>query len=409
MLPSLKRALEGILVCDFSWVGAGPIATAVLAQCGAEVIKIESRKRPDILRNGGPFKDGIGEGLERSGYFANRNSNKKCIALNMSHPKARDVAARLIEKSDIVINNFRVGQMEKWRLGWDDVHAMNPRTIYVTMSMQGTVGPHKEYMGYGVNLNALCGLTARASFPDQSPFGTGTNYTDHVMVPTHTLVGIMAALLHREKTGQGQTVAISQLESAISMAPSDALSFAANGELLPPMGLGDPDAAPHGLFATLGYRKWIAIAAFTEEEWQGLKEVMGAPSWAEDPKFRTKPSRKEHEAELNEAIEAWTKWQHGDWLMERLLEQGVPAGEAYDARAGIEDEHLRKRGFLVYLDHPVVGITLYNRAPIVFSKTPIEMKSAAPLLGEHTKSVLTGMLGYSGAEVEELAREEVLI
>ena len=142
MLANLKRALDGVRICDFSWVGAGPIATNVLGQCGADVIKIESVKRPDILRKGGPFKDGIGEGMERSGYFANRNPNKKCISLNMSHPKARDVAIRLIEKSDIIINNFRVGQMEKWNLGWEDVRHINPRIIYVTMSLQGTSGPH---------------------------------------------------------------------------------------------------------------------------------------------------------------------------------------------------------------------------------------------------------------------------
>lgn len=126
MLANLKRAMDGIVICDFSWVGAGPITTNVLGQCGAKVIKIESVTRPDLLRKGDPFKDGVSDGLERSGYFANRNPNKKCISLNMSLPGARDVAVRLIEKSDIVINNFRVGQMEKWKLGWEDVEKINP-------------------------------------------------------------------------------------------------------------------------------------------------------------------------------------------------------------------------------------------------------------------------------------------
>ena len=169
MSANFKKALEGIVVCDFSWVGAGPIATNVLGQCGAEIIKIESKTRPDILRKGGPFKDGNSQGLERSGYFANRNPNKKCIALNMSLPEARDVAVRLIKESDIIINNFRVGQMEKWKLGWEDVKEINPRIIYITMSLQGLTGPHKSYMGYGVNLNALCGLTERSAFKDGRP------------------------------------------------------------------------------------------------------------------------------------------------------------------------------------------------------------------------------------------------
>ncbi|CAI07173.1 CaiB/BaiF CoA transferase family protein [Aromatoleum aromaticum] len=409
MPNSVERALEGIVVCDFSWVGAGPIATSVLAQCGADVIRIESVKRPDTLRRGEPFKDGIGTGLDRSGYFAARNANKRDIALDMNHPSAREVAVRLIAKSDIVINNFRVGQMEKWKLGWDEVQKINPRAIYVTMSMQGTDGPHSRYMGYGVNLNALCGLTARAGFAGAPPFGTGTNYTDHVMVPTHTLFGIMAALLEREVTGRGQTVSLSQLESAISMTPSAPMAFAANGEVLGPQGYGDAEAAPHGVYTTLGYRKWIAIAVFDDAQWAALRRVMGNPPWAEDDGFASAEMRRRNAAELDERIEAWTATQYGDWLMAELLKAGVPAGEVRDAREAIEDEHLRRRGFWAYLDHPEVGVTLYNRAPIVFSRTPLEMKTAAPSIGQHTREVLGGMLGYSHDEIENLVSHEVLV
>lgn len=409
MLQNLRKALEGIVVCDFSWVGAGPIATNVLGQCGADVIKIESKSRPDLLRTGGPFKDGIGEGLERSGYFANRNTNKKGISLDMNHPKARAVVVRLIRKSDIIINNFRVGQMEKWNLGWEDVKKINPRIIYVTMSLQGETGPQKNYMGFGVNLNALCGLTARACFPGERPFGTGTNYTDHVMAPSHTLFGIMAALLDRERTGKGQTVAISQLKSAISMAPTSAMAYAANDDILGPVGFSDPDAAPHGVFAARGYRKWIAIAVFAESEWGALKKVMGNPEWAEDQRFNSVKNRKGNEEELNGYIEEWTKRRYADWLMNELIQNGVRAGVVNDARGAIEDEHLRQRDFWSYLDHPVMGTTLYNRAPIRFSKTPLRMESAAPLLGQHTREVLTGMLDYTEVEVNTLLEEKVLV
>lgn len=409
MRNNFEHALDGIVVCDFSWVGAGPIATSVLAQCGAEVIKIESIKRPDILRKGEPFKDGDNRGLDRSGYFANRNANKKDIALNMSDPRAREVALRLIKKSDIVINNFRVGQMEKWNLGWEDIKKINPRCIYVTMSLQGTTGPHREYMGFGVNLNALCGLTSRAAFDGKAPFGTGTNYTDHVMVPTHTLFGILAALLEREMTGRGQTVTVSQLEAAISMTPSDAMAYAANGEVLPPMGVGDPHGAPHGVYRTLGYRRWIAIAVFSEDEWEALVKVMGNPAWARDGKFSSLASRHANAQELDAHIEAWTAGKYSDWLMEELLSNDVKAGMVRDAREVVDDRHLRQRGFWAYLDHPEVGVTLYNRAPIVFSRTPLVMESSAPSIGQHTKEVLTGMLGYSDEEVERLTREEVLV
>jgi benzylsuccinate CoA-transferase BbsF subunit len=408
MLGNLERALDGITVCDFSWVGAGPISTNVLGQCGAEVIKIESKNRIDILRMGGPFKDGIADGIERSGYFAGRNPNKKGVSLNMSHPKARDVAVRLIKKSDIVINNFRVGQMEKWNLGWADIKEIDPRIIYVTMSLQGLEGPHKSFMGFGVNLNALCGLTELSAFPGQAPFGTGTNYTDHVMVPTHTLFGIMAALLQREKTGIGQTVAVSQLASAICMKPTDSMAYSANGEILKPLGFGDRDMAPHGVYTALGYRKWIAIAVAVEQEWEALKKVMGNPTWVEDSKFSSLALRKQNEEELNRHMEEWTKWQYAEDLFERLCDKGVRAGIVNDARGVIEDKHLKARDFWVYLDHPVVGITLYNRAPMVFSQTPIQMKTAAPMLGQHTKEVLTGLLEYNESEVDQMVSEGVL-
>lgn len=408
MSVNLKGALSGIVVCDFSWVGAGPITTNILGQCGAEIIKIESKMRPDTLRKDGPFKDGISNGLERSGYFANRNPNKKSIALNMSHPDAREVAVRMIKKSDIIINNFRVGQMEKWNLGWEDVKEINPRIIYVTMSLQGVTGPHKSYMGYGVNLNALCGLTARAAFLGKRPYGTGTNYTDHVMVPGHTLFGLMAALIQREKTGRGQTVEVSQLDSAIAMKPSDAMTYAANGDVLGPMGYGDPDAAPHGVYTTLGYRKWIAIAVFTESEWQAFKQALGHPAWTADPRFATREGRKANEEELNRLIEAYTQTRYAEDLMKKLTHFGVSAGMVNDARGAIENEHLRQRRFWAYLDHPEVGSTLYNRQPVVYSKTPAQMESAAPLLGQHTRGVLNEMLGYSETEIDKMIEQDIL-
>lgn len=398
--------LSGITVCDFSWVGAGPIATNVLAQFGARVIKIESKSKPEILRVGYPFKDGE-PGLERSGYFANRNPNKSSISLNMAKPEAREVVARLIQKSDIVINNFRAGQMEKWNLGYEDVKKLKEDIIYVTMSIQGDEGPHSHTAGFGVTLNALVGFTHLTAEPGGEPLGTGTSYTDHIAVPNHALAGIMIALLHRDRTGEGQRVEVPQAQAAICLKPLDVMDYAVNRRIAQPLGLKDPNAAPHGAYEVLGYRKWIAIAVLSDDQWTQLKKVMGNPDWAENEKFDILQGRLENQGILDQQIERWTCTQEGDQLQARLLAASVPAGMLHDARATIEDPQLAQQDFWAYLDHPEVGITLYNKVPMRFSKTPAVMKTAAPLLGKHTQEVLTGLLGYSNAEFAAMENKKV--
>ncbi|BBO88107.1 CaiB/BaiF CoA transferase family protein [Desulfosarcina ovata] len=398
--------LKNITVCDFSWVGAGPIATNILGQFGANIIKIESRSKPEVLRKGYPFKDGK-QGIERSGYFANRNPNKRSISLNMKVPEARDVVVRLIEKSDIVINNFRAGQMEKWNLGYEDVQKIKRDIIYVTMSIQGDKGPYSHSAGFGVTLNALVGFTHLTANPEGEPLGTGTSYTDHIAVPTHTLVGIMAALLNRDRTGAGQRVEVPQAQAAICLKPLDIMDYAANRRIQQPLGVRDANAAPHGVYKVLGYRKWIAIAVFSDDQWCVFKEAMGYPDWAEDDTFDTLSGRLDNQDILDQQIEKWTETQDGKQLQHRLMESGVPAGMVQDARATIEDPQLAQQDFWAYLDHPEVGITLYNKVPMRFSKTPAVMKTAAPLLGKHTREVLTDFLAYSDAEFEEMKNKKV--
>ena len=398
--------LKNITVCDFSWVGAGPIATNILGQLGADIIKIESRSKPEVLRYGYPFKDGK-PGIERSGYFANRNPNKRSISLNMTMPEARDVVVRLIKKSDIVINNFRAGQMEKWNLGYEDVKKINKDVIYVTMSIQGDDGPQSHSAGFGVTLNALVGFTYLTADPDGEPFGTGTSYTDHIAVPSHTVFGIMAALLHRDKTGEGQRVEVPQAQAAICLKPLDVMDYAVNKRIQQPLGVRDPNAAPHGVYKVSGYKKWISIAVFSDNQWCTLKKAMGNPDWAEEDMFGTTQGRLDNQDLLDRKIEEWTMIQDGTKLQYRLLESGVPAGMVQDARAMIEDPQLAQHDFWAYLDHKEVGLTLYNRVPMKFSKTPAIMKTAAPLLGEHTQDVLTDFLEYSDAEFETMKAKKI--
>jgi len=185
------------------------------------------------------------------------------------------------------------------------------------------------------------------------------------------------------------------------------MDYAANNRIQQSLGVRDPNYAPHGVYKVLGYRKWIAIAVFSDDQWCLLKSVMRNPDWAEKDTFDTLKGRLENQDILDQHIENWTRVQDGNQLQHQLLEKGVPAGMVHDARGTIEDPQLAQQDFWVYLDHPEVGLTLYNKVPMRFSKTPAIMDTAAPLLGEHTREVLTNFLGYNGSEYEDMEKRKV--
>lgn len=404
-----SRPLEGIRICDFSWVGAGPYTTRLLAEFGAEVIRLETRTRPEILRLAPPYKDGIA-GIERSGYYANRNPNKKSIDIDMKHPKARDLAVKLIQASDIVINNFTFGTMEKWDLGYEDVKKIKSDIIYVTMPTMGSTGPHKHYMGFGATMNSLVGINYLVGFPDKEPFGTGTNYPDHVPNPVHTAFAIIAAIYHKRKTGEGQLVDIAQTEAALAVLPTAVMNYAINSKVQERKGTQDinGNVAPHGVYAAKGKQRWIAIAAYNRSEWEALKKVMGNPEWAEGEMFSTLDNRLANQDKLDQMIEAWTKEQEPYGLMDRLIKAGVKAGVVQNAKDLLQDPHLNERGYWIYLNHKEMRRHVYNNSPARLSKTPAQVLTPAPLLGEHTDEVLREVLGLSQEEISQLRENKVI-
>lgn len=396
--------LTGVRVADFSWVGAGPIATRTLAEFGADVIRIESKHKLDITRQASPFKDGI-RGINRSGYYNNRNPGKKSICLNMSYPYATQVAAALIKKSDIVINNFTAGTMEKWGLGYDAVKQIRSDIIYVSMLLHGSTGPHKDYMGFGSTMNALVGLNYLTAHPGKEPYGMGTNYPDHVPNPLNTIFAILVALRHRTKTGEGQYIELSQTETAANITAVAIMDYANNGVVEAPQGNRRPGAAPHGVYRTKGKQNWIAIAVYSDEEWNKLKEVLDNPHWAVDGRFDTAERRQKHQDELDRLLEGWTSTQDRDDLYHRLVRVGIHAGMVLNGREAVRDPQLNARRHWVYLDHPETGYTVYDASPIQMSQTPPCFETAAPLLGEHTRTVMCDLVGMSEEEYERLAGE----
>jgi len=409
-MADVKMALDGVKVADFSWFGAGPICGEHLATYGATVVRVESETRIDALRMVMPFaKDKTGYNV--SGYFNNYNAGKLDITLNLNTEEGKKLAHRLVAWADVFLTNFTPRVIERWGLTYDKLSATNPQIIATYVPMQGYDGPHRDFLGFGAILTPITGYNHLSGFPERPPIGLGTNYPDYVINPGHTLVAILAALRYRRRTGKGQHIECAQIESSVCPLGAAIFDYTVNGRVQERAGNGLPYAAPHGAFkcrplspgsAAPADEQWIAIACFTDAEWQTLVEVMGNPDWALDSKFGRPSGRKQHETELEQQINAWTADKEADDLMEELQRRGVAAGVIQSAREMLADEHLKERGYYVYLDHPEAGHTAHDGPPFRLSKTPGKLRSPAPLLGEHTEQVCKEILGLSDEEIADL-------
>lgn len=399
--------LAGVRITDFTWIGAGSYTTKILADAGAEVIKIESTDRVDSLRLAAPYKDGI-KGVNRSGYFADRNSSKRSMTLNMKHPRALDLVSRLIRQSDIIANNFTPGVMDRFGLGYEAVRAMKEDIVYLAMSMQGSSGPQKHYLGYGATMAAVTGIQHLTGLPDREPAGTGTNYPDHIPNPCHATFAVLAALRHRRRTGQGQRIDMAQTEPTVALLGPAVLEYTANGRIPQARGNRHPQAAPHGVYRCAGDDRWIAIAVMNDAQWQGLCDTLGNPAWTRDAKLAGVNGR----LECAEEIDGWLNQETGRYVVEALVDllqqHGVPAGRVSTAADVIADPQLRHRGHWLSLDHPEMGPSLYNAQPFRNARSPAGQARPAPLLGQHTREICHTLLGLSDEEIARLTEEGVL-
>lgn len=399
--------LTGIRIADFSWVGAGPFLTKPLADHGADVIKVESRTRVDPIRSMAPFRDGVG-GIERSGYFANRNTSKRSICLDLKDPRGRELALRLIAASDVVVNNFSPGTMDRLGLGYDDAREVRPDVVYLEMPMMGTDGPHRDCRGYGLTIAAAGGLLGLSGYPDRPPVGTGTNYPDHVPNPLHGAVAVLAALRKRRRTGQGEYIELAQLESTIN-AIGPAVVAAAHGETVRPAGNDDEVAAPHGVYPCAGEDTWCAVAVFDDRQWAATRRVLGGVDWSHHPQFDSSEGRRRARADLDRLIaRASVRWD-ADQLAAELTARGVAASAVLHADDLVcRDPQLRARRHWVTLDHPVMGPSIYDRTPYRFSATPGCLRTPSPLLGADSRDVCTQLLGLPDETYEALEQQGVV-
>jgi benzylsuccinate CoA-transferase BbsF subunit len=395
-------------VLDFCWVGAGAFVTRLLADLGADVIKVESHAHPDNLRLSGPHKSGARH-LEGSGYFASRNTNKKSIALNMGRPEARALAKALARKCSIVTNNFRPGIMERWGLGYAELAAADPALIYLAMPMQGSSGPHKSYIGFGSTIAAISGLVEMSGSPQRAPIGTGTHYPDHVPNPGHALVGLLAAIFHRVRTGEGQYIELAQLESTVNLLGPSILRYSATGALPHRTGNRRDGSAPCGVFPCSGDDVWCAIQVEDDAGWRALVEVLGRPQWMIDTRFETLMGRNQGIETIEVKLAKETRKHDAAGLVSRLQARGVASAVVENSRDVMEDAQLNARGYWRAIDHAEMGRITVNVPPFFSAEEGRKREPAPPpLLGEQTREIATGLLGLSESECTRLINEEVL-
>jgi crotonobetainyl-CoA:carnitine CoA-transferase CaiB-like acyl-CoA transferase len=412
------QPLEGIKVADFSWFAAGPICSEIMALYGATVVRVESESHVDGLRGVGPFPQGK-TGYNVSGYFNNYNVNKQSITIDLNTEKGRDLAMRLIAWSNVFLTNMTPRIIERWGLTYEKLRAVRPDIIAAYQPMQGLDGPHRDFLGFGAVLTPITGFNHLTGFPERPPSGLGTNYPDYVVNPGHTLIAILAALRHRKRTGRGQRVELSQLESSAAVLAPAIMDYTVNGRSQTRAGNRLPHAAPHGAFPCQTIKvkgpfgeqdeqRWCVIACFNDDQWSRLRGVIAA-DWARDDRFATHASRKQHEDELEQRLGEWTAERSPEDVMAQLQAAGVPAAAVQNARDLLDaDEHLRARQYYVYLDHPEAGHNAYDGPGFRLSKTPAQFRTPAPCLGEHTHQVCKEILGLSDDEIADLLVEQVL-
>lgn len=403
-----KGILEGITVADFGNAWAGPLFARSLGDMGARVIKVESLKHMDVTRLLPPWQPGKGITYNNSGYYNYMNRNKLAVQLDVSTPKGLELCKKILEITDIMIENYAFGVMKRLGLGYEAVREVNPKIIYVSMTSFGSAGPMKDYVMYGRPQVYISGLAYTTGYPDMAPLCLPTSFGDPVATH-HGLFAALSALRYRSKTGTGQFIELSQWEGLISIQPENMMDYILNKRVRMRQANRDEFMAPHNAYRCKGGDlKCVTIAVATDEEWTSLCSVMGNPEWAKDEKYSDGYSRWKNQEEMDRFIEEWTLSYEQYELTEMLQKEGVAAFPVLSNRGLVEDPHLNARGFFEEWDHPEIGSQKYDGMLWKLSKTPGRIEKRAPLLGEHNNYVFGELLGLPQEEIDRLVQDKIL-
>ncbi len=397
------RPLSDVKVLDLMWVMAGPAATRVMADYGATILKIESTTRVDTARSVGPWNGGTA-GPEHSALYQNMNTGKLGMTLDISSAAGHEVILDLVRWADVITEAFSPKAMRDWGLSYERLREVNPGIIMLSSSLFGQSGPHSGIAGFGPMGAAAAGFNSIVGWGDRDPAAVAA-YSDYV-APRFTLATLLAALEHRDRTGEGQYIDLSQAEACIHFLAPAILDYSVNGHEFERVGNFDPHVAPHAVYPAAGEDRWVAIATPTEEQWQALARVIGRPELAEA--HSDLASRLANLEAIDAAISAWTSGRDMFNVEHELQAQGVAAHAVQNSSEAVVDPQLLHRGHFVTLEHDVIGETIVEGSRFKLSRTPAQIERAAPSFGRDNFEVLTEILGYDAERVAELAAASVL-
>lgn len=391
-------ALDGVVILDLSRVLAGPFCSMILADMGAEVIKIEIPGKGDDSRAFGPLVQG------ESGYYMNINRNKKGITLNLKG-EGKELFLKMVEKADIVVENYRPGVMDKLGLGYEDLAKVNPKIIYGCVSGFGHSGPYSHRPGYDLIGQASSGLMSTTGWPGKAPTRIGTAMAD-TLAGYSLAIGILAALHSRTVTGRGQKVDTSLMDAGVASMQIIYPIYTMGKKL--PQRIGNRYESNYPTDSFRSKDGMYVISAANDKLWQSLCKAMGVPDVAFEERFLTNPKRVEHHVEIKEIIEKWSTQLPSREVVDILLQNGVPATTINDLAQVIDDPHAKAREMFVEVEHPIAGKTLLNGPHIKFSDTKATVRSHAPLLGQNNYEIYNQFLGLDKAEVDAYAEKGVI-
>ena len=402
--------LSGYRVLDFGWVLAGAIPGMVLADLGAEVIKVETRQRLDYMRLGRPIV-GDQPDPEQNPMFHNVNRGKLSVTLNIGEPEAVELAKRLVARCDVVIENFSPGVMDRLGLGYATLRAIKPDIVMASISSTGQDGPLRDLRAYAPSIGALSGLDSTMGYEDGGPLGLKHAFGD-ICGALHAVFAVASALYQRNRTGEGQYIDVSMLRATVVTQGVGLMEHALTGRSLQPRGNYDPTMAPYGHYPCAptaeSSDRWVSIAVASQSEWQGLVEAMGRPGWAGDDRFRSQYRRQRNRRELDKLLGAWTAQHDPDGITELLQAHGVAAAPVLGAEERLFHPHFMERGLYSDIDHPALGAEPIFNLMWGLSKTPSAVQRHAPLMGEHNRQVLCDTLGLSEDELAQLEERGVV-